>query len=411
MSFKERIIKLLRWSEKYTKTDMVYLAKGGFWQTFNRGMTFLIGFATMSVLSRGLIKETYGAYQYVLSIMGILGLTTLPAMGNALIRAVSKKREGMLAKATKKRFKWSVLGIIGSLLVAGWYLWQGNTVLGYSFLMTSFLFPLPRIFNNYSPFWMGRKRFDVNARHTVLINLMEALLFLPVIYFTDKLLLILGAYLVSRSIFRGIALKYALSKTENNKQDEETISYGKHLTAIQIINTIGGKIDKIFIWQLLGPAQVAIYSFAQLPVTKLKGIIPISALSLPKLSEKEEIVTGNLLKKFFKMFLLTIPLALIAFFVMPYFYQIAFPDYSESIAYARALTFIIALAPFAFLQTTLLAEMKKRELYIIRIATPLLKIALFIILIPLYQVWGVIIATIASQLINGGLVFYFFKTS
>ena len=33
------LIRLLRWSEKYTKTDMVYLAHTGFWSNLNAFFT------------------------------------------------------------------------------------------------------------------------------------------------------------------------------------------------------------------------------------------------------------------------------------------------------------------------------------------------------------------------------------
>jgi len=312
MSFKQKLIKFLRWTEQYTKTDMVYLAKGGFWHILDRSLTFLIGFATMSALSRWLTKETFGAYQYVLSITAILGLSTLPGMGQAITRAVSRKKEKEFKKAIKEKSKWSLLGIAVCLIISFWYLWQGNSMLGYSFLMTSFLFPIPRI-ATHSGFWTGRKRFDINAKLNVGINFLEALVFLPILYFFNNLIVILSAYFASRIIFRSTACVISLKSISNDKEDDETLPFGKHLTTIKAATTVADRIDKILVWQFLGPVQVAIYSFAKLPIDKLKSLLPISILALPKLSEKNEVQASKLLKKFFKSFLFSIPIAGLAF--------------------------------------------------------------------------------------------------
>lgn len=406
---KRKLIRFLRWSENYTQTDMVYLAKGGFWQILCKVVTFLIGFATLSALSRWLSKETFGAYQYVLSIISILGLATLPAMGAALTRAVARGKEGMLAEVAKEKGKWSALGILVCLGCGFWYLGQGNPTLGFSFLMASFFFPFPRIFNMYTPFWQGRKRFDKDAKYTMGINFFEAVLFIPAIYFFNSLLLILVAYFVSRSIFRGLAFYFTYRNVAHCKKDRVTLSYGKHLTAMQAINVFANHLDKIIIWQFLGPVQVAIYAFAKLPVTKLKSAVPVSTLSLPKLSAKKvKHIKPQLLGKFYKLFGLGAAMFVGFYFVAPYVYKIAFPHYLDSVAYARGLSVLFVLIPFVLLDTALVSEIKKRELYIVRIVAPGVKIVLFACLIPFYGVWGIVIAIVASEAVKGGLEYYYF---
>lgn len=410
MNFKHKIIKFLRWTEQYTNTDMVYLARGGFWQTVNKAGTFLIGIGTMSALSRWIPKETYGAYKYVLSITTILSIATLPGMGSAVTRAIARGKEGEFWKSILERVKWSGLGMLASLVVAGWYFWQGNHQLGYVFILASFLFPLPYVFNSYNHFWKGRKRFDVNARQTVGINFFEAVAFLPVVVFFDDLITILLAYFVSRSVFRGVACYLAYGSVSNDQEDEETLSYGKHLTLMGAIGKIAGRLDRVIIWQFLGPVQVAIYSFARLPVDKAKSFIPIGALTLPKLSEKSlQEIKEPLLEKFYKLFLVSVPAGLVFFFLAPYFYRLLFPDYMQSVPLARALSLMIVFIPFSLLNTSLVAEMEKRALYAIRFSGPILKILLMLALVPLYGLWGLVAALLITQVFSGVLVFYFFR--
>ena len=67
MKIKEKIFNLLHWSQKYTGTDMVYLATGGFWlisgQIFYSATAFLLSIAFANLWS----KETYGIYTYIIS--------------------------------------------------------------------------------------------------------------------------------------------------------------------------------------------------------------------------------------------------------------------------------------------------------------------------------------------------------
>lgn len=410
MKAKQKIIKFLRWSQKYTRTDMIYLARGGFWWIVGEIGVLTLSFVTLAAFSRWVPKEIFGTYQYVVSTVGILAIFTLPGMQAALVRAVARGKEGMLWLCAKTKFKWSLMGIGTGLATSGWYLFHQNFTLGISFLIASFLFPFPRIFNLSFNFWQGKKKFDVRSKYLIVINILEASAFIPVILLTDNLFLILIAYFISRMLFRGVFFKTTLKKIENKEEEKENLSFGKHLTLMQSIALIGGQIDKVIIWQFLGPVSVAIYSFSQLPIQRIKGLIPISQLALPKLSEKnlKEIKKG-LLKKFSKLFLISVPLAGFLYLVAPLIYKLLFPQYLESVPYFRILALSIILIPFSLLGTSFVAEMKKKELYITQFATPVLQIILFLTLIPFYGIWGIIIALLTAQIFNAGLILYFFK--
>lgn len=48
-TLQHRIYKLLRWSQRYTRTDMVYLAKGGTWLSLAQGVATLAGLARAGI--------------------------------------------------------------------------------------------------------------------------------------------------------------------------------------------------------------------------------------------------------------------------------------------------------------------------------------------------------------------------
>jgi len=409
-NFKNKIKEFLIWSQKYTKTDMVYVAKGGIWWIIDNVVIVLLSFATMTAFSYWVAKEVFGAYQYIISIVTILGVFTLPGMQNAIVRAVAKGKEGTFWLCTKIRLKWSLIGISGCLAISAWYFLHQNFILGSSLLIASFLFPFPRIFNLLFNFWQARKRFDIRTKYSIIINVFEAIVFIPILFLTDNLILIMLVYFISRSLFRGIFFKLTSRKIKNKKTDKETIPFGKHLTLMQSIGMIGNQVDKVIIWQFLGAVPVALYSFALLPIQRIQGLIPVVPLALPKLSEKNfEETKKGVRDKFFKLFLITLPLCVFLILIAPVLYKILFPQYINSIPYFRILSLNLAFVPFSLLNTSFVAGAKKKQLYTISVITPTLKIGLFLALIPFYGIWGIIVAILIARGIESGLTFYLFE--
>jgi O-antigen/teichoic acid export membrane protein len=68
----------------------------------------------------------------------------------------------------------------------------------------------------------------------------------------------------------------------------------------------------------------------------------------------------------------------------------------------------LVLVPFSLLNTIFLTELRKKELYAIKIANPLLKIGLYAALVPTMGIWGVVYATLAGQALDAIMVYYYF---
>jgi len=407
---KERFFAFVAWSEKYVETDMLYAVKGSFWIIFGKVGLFLISLAKMFVFGRYAEQEVYGVYAFILSMSAMLSIFSLPGVNTSLIKAIAKKKDGTLDLAIKERFKFSLLGSLASLMIAGWYIYNANQALALAFLVVAFFLPFQYVFPIFLSFWNGRKDFKRSSKYELLSAILVAAVTIPVIIYTNNPILIIVALFGSQSFLDGLLLLRTRKEKENEEVLEETIGFGKNLTMMLVISSFVGQIDKIILWKFFGPAQLAIYSFAQLPIQKVEGAMPIGSLALPKIGERnfQEIKVG-IMKKFKKLFLISIPLFLAAFLSAPFLYKILFPQYIESVPYFQAFSFILLLSPFTLLSASLISEMRKKDLYIIQTATPFFKIALFLALIPFFQIWGVVLAAVISQLFNGILTFYFFK--
>jgi len=287
---------------------------------------------------------------------------------------------------------------------------QGNNLLGVSFILVALFLPFRGTFPIFAAFWNGKKRFDIQAKYQVISAFLSALLIIPVIYFTNNVIIIIAVFLFAHTLFDWILYRKTEKQTINKEQDLNAILFGKHLTLMGGLKAIADYLDKIAIWHFLGAIPLAIYSFAKLPIQKVRELIPIAHLALPKLGENkiDESRKKGIISKFLRLFLITVPVAAILALIAPLIYQLFFPQYLESIVYFQALSIIIALSPFLLLEASLVSEMKKRALYAINIVTPLLKIILFLALIPYLGIWGIILAILASELLKGILSLYFF---
>lgn len=410
MKIKQKIYNFLKWSERYTGTDMIYLFKGGSWLIFGKVVEIFAGLGIMVAFANLVSKEVFGTYQYILSIAAIISIFSLPGIDTALTRTIAKGNEKMLIPCFKEKVKWGSIGGLISLFVAFWYFFQQNPELGFSFLIVALFLPFINAFLIYLSFWQGKKRFDIQNKYYIFYNLLAAFLLILAIILTKNLIWIVLGYFLSFTLAGAIFYKLTIIKITDGEKDKETISFGKHLTLMGTAATLSAYIDKIILWKLLGPIAVAVYAFAERPVSKIQGLIPISSLALPKLSQKNiREIKKELFKKFLKLFLVSV-LAVLAYILFcPYFYKIFFPAYLDSIPYSQFLALILIFSPFILLSTSFLAEMKKKELYILNFATPILKIVLLLILIPFLGIRGIICSVLASQALNGILTLYFFK--
>ena len=68
-TIRQKIKEILIWSQKYTKTDMVYLVKGSFWTSLGKLFSTLSGLIILIILTRYVSKEIVGQYNFFLSIL------------------------------------------------------------------------------------------------------------------------------------------------------------------------------------------------------------------------------------------------------------------------------------------------------------------------------------------------------
>jgi len=409
---KSLIIKFLIKSQRFTGTDNIYVAKYGSYLMIGDIISLAAAFLLSIAFARLLPQETYGQYRYILSIMAILAISSLQGMNMAITQGVAKGLEGVFLKGFKTKLKWSLLGSIASIGVAIYFWFQGNIEFTLSFLIIAVFLPLFKGGEIYQFYLSGKKLFGKRVTYTTLIQILSTAAIIFTLFLTKNLIILLLVYFLSYSILRVFFLFWTIKKIKPNQLDDpKTISYGKHLSFIGIIGLIAQQIDSILLFHFVGPIKLAIYSFATLPIEYVRTPFQIiQELALPKLSVRPaEEIKKSLPKKLLKSTFLIIVGITIYIILAPYFFKIFYPQYMESIFYSRLLAFTLLVFPVSMMTLSLQAKIKTKELYKINIINPIIKIALFAVLIPLYGILGVIIAILLSQIFYFFLVWFYFK--
>ncbi|MEX1026543.1 MAG: oligosaccharide flippase family protein [Candidatus Paceibacterota bacterium] len=408
---KRYIKQWLRWSERYTKTDMVYVASGSFWVAVRSGGVMVISLGSMTAFAHLATQELYGEYQYVLSMIGLMFIFGLPGMKSALVRSVARGYEGSLSAASKETFLWSGMATLVLGGVSGWYVFQGNTELGAVFALAALAFPLKGAVQLFVQHWEGRQQFGVWSISYIVFQFVTMGSVVTALFFTDSLVTIFALFFGAQIIAGSALYIVAVRSRKNNDVDPGLISFSRHLSVMSVLGTIAGRIDRIILWHFMGPIDLAVYSFARDPVNKVQGALPIQTLALPKLSRNRVDSPGRKKKVFQKiimLFAVTVPLAGVVALGAPFVYAILFPQYTEAVQYIPLLTVPIMLLPLSILGSSLTAEMKTQSMYITRTVVPIVTIVLFLILVPLAGIWGVIFSVIISQVLSHMLSLYFF---
>lgn len=407
---KIRAIDLLRWIGTRAKIDTVYLAKGGFWMTSGHLVSMLVGFGVSIAFANLLPKESFGIYKFVLSAVALIGIFSFTDIGTAVTQSVARGFGGVLKQGFRANLKWSVGILAAGLVLSAYYYINDNRLLSFSFLLAGVLIPLTASASLYSAYLLGKKDFRRSALYGMIRNVLPAAALVLALLLTENLFIIIAAYflsavLTSFLLYRATRAAY---RREGGGEDPGLVSYAGHLGVMGIIGQLAGNLDKILIFHYLGAAPLAIYAFAIAPVEQLQGGKKIlNALILTKLSERPfEDLQKSAPRRVGMLALYALLLVGIYVPLVPYFYQFFYPQYLDSIFYSQIYALTLFGVIGSVLESSLVAHKKKRELYLSRTVIPLVTIALYFILLPLFGLIGLIITQITTRFLSGLLSYY-----
>ncbi|NTW27558.1 MAG: oligosaccharide flippase family protein [Candidatus Moranbacteria bacterium] len=404
----KRILIILK---NFFKIDFTYFAKGAFWLLVAQ-IAGLAGSMMITWMMANFIeKSTYGYYQYVLAIVNILIIASLPGMNISALRSASRGFEGTLKKVFKIKIKWGFIGCLVSLLIAYYYSYH-NRELAITFFVSSFFIPFLDTTRVPISLLAARKLFNLeSAILNYLINISIVLVVIAGLIFSKSLLAIVSFYLIANIGVRWVAGIYIEKRYKpNNITEDDAIRHGWHLSLIQAIVSISGNIGNIGLAHFLGNISLAVYAIAIGPIEQIRSLIGINdLLYMPKFSNDDWEIP-----KFREFFIKIAPFVVVLvavtacyIFLIPYLFKYIFPKYMDAVFYSQL--YSIMLVPSAIgmvLNNIIKSKMLIKEQHLINYLNSALSFVLNIPAIYFFGIIGLIFATIINKFIEVSVLSY-----
>jgi len=392
------------------KIDTAYFAKGSFWLAVGQSASVIASLIMVIFFANFIPKETYGTYRYVLSVVSILTISTLPGIGTTLSQAVAEGKEGSFIQALYVRIKYGMLGAIIAIGISIFYyiVSANNSVVG-AFIIAAIFLPFMDPLGMFGLYLHSKKKFKqatlyfIASQAFVLISMMAATIL------TKNILVILFTYFGAWTITRGYCL-WRIIKIfpPNATQSPESISYGLHISALGVIGQIASSIDSFLLFNFVGPVQVATYTVSTSPIEQMRSVFKnIPTVAVPKLTKRTvHEINAVLIKRILLLFAIGTLLSGVLIVIMPFLFNIIYHQYSDSARFAQWYAPTLALRlPLSFLTAVTqskLTHFKKKWLYFGTIPNIVLIISL-IIIVPIYGIMGIIVCRYINLFLSCGV--------
>ena len=289
-TIKQKVISIICRAEKCNEATVAYFGSGAFWLALAQGMGALSAFIVTALLARLLPPEYFGEYRFVLSLVPVLAVFTLPGVGTALTKAVAQGGSPKLGTLLSFKIKWGLASAAVSALLSFYYFAQGNETLGYSFLIASLFMPFYEVFFIYSFYLKGRRDFKRSTFYEAFSRIFQALLIVAVATVWDSVEALVFAFFAGKLISEYLAYVKTEQKDDKDQGLEKSIlKESIPLSLSALFNIVANNADKILVWHFFGAKVLAVYIVITIFPIQISNILHqiINQLLFIKMSEQK----------------------------------------------------------------------------------------------------------------------------
>ena len=240
------------------------------------------------------------------------------------------------------------------------------------------------------PYLNGKKRYASLLVFSLLVYFVIAAVMI-VLAFLSVHAYILALTWITLHAFSFLFLYLFILRKESEEkaasyEETDVQEYGILLSIITIPSTILFYAERLFVFHILGAPALALYSIALIFPSQLRGIAKnIQSIALPSLSNKQEFTQKKdvFRMQYYASFLILLSGSAVLFVVLPYLYQIFFPQYVHALFFTRLLIIVILFESLASVFLSVLRAQRATKLLFflntaqVVVGTPLILFGLF----------------------------------
>lgn len=328
---KSRINKFAQYYSPKLRIDIPYFLKGGVWLALGQISNVLKLFILSFVFANFLSKEIYGQYSFIMAVLGIAAIFSLPGMFNAIIKSVAQGNEGTYFKGLRKVFKWSWLGSLFLLgfSIYGWLI--GREFGSVIFLILASVYPFYAISGYYVAFFNGKKLFDIQIKISSIFNIISTILIILAIIISKNVFYIVFTTVFAQILIQGFfSIKLVKNYLENRETDKKSLKFGRKTSFSLAFSNFAFRLDLLVVTYFLGFEGLAIYSIITLLPNGLKNLSNIfTPLFLPKLANNKIISKQEIMTHFKKLMFFSLILVILYYIFAPFIFKYIYPSYLD----------------------------------------------------------------------------------
>lgn len=387
-----------QFAKRLIGADISAFSKDAFLVTTSYAVSTLRGIITSYLVARMFPRELYGTYQFMLTVLGIAGLVTLPGLSTAMTRALARGEEQETRAAMRWQLGISLIGSTGLLLCIPFLQMMGKAELWPLFILGSALLPLSQYAGAlFATVTRGKGRFDISLKANIAWSVALIALILYIVFIQRSVALLLIGVIGFPAIAYLIFGWKLMPRYTHHASPREILRFAWTLSVSNLPGGLSWYLDKIMISAMFGLNQLAVFSIAVLIPEQMKSwakeLLPVSFAVQAK---------GDDTIKRRRSLVMVVLRATLAFSVFiaayvvlaPYIFYWGFPTYynSEAIFLTQMSGLTIILLPTTLLNQYIEAQALVRELRIIQWLSAAVFCISLITLIPMMGLLGAVLA-------------------
>jgi O-antigen/teichoic acid export membrane protein len=385
--------------------DAKYLLKSSVYLFSANTLGMVMGMLLSVTLARVLGAWNYGQYGLVMSIVGTLSIFSLPGMDTAISHAVARGYDQVYLRGVAMKARFALLGALACVPLGLYFFYlKDNPDLGRSFYAAGLLFIPFTVLSSYNSFLYGRREFQVASRFYALTTSFSTCATVLTLLFTRSFLHIMLAYLLSNALCNTFFFWRTLGESRNREMDETSLSYGKHLTMMNVLGTAFIHLDNLLVAYFLSLPDLAVYMVAMALPPQVKAMSKmVSTVLFPKMSTFNEDELYNwALHRLPLLFITSTAIGVVGALAVPYLIPLVYSaQYARAVPHAQILVLGMGIsAPGVVLGGMLKSQKRMRELYVLNTILPLVQSVLWVAGTIGFGLIGMVVAKTVSWILG-----------